>query len=79
MKRKTVFLNTLVLLMGSILFLLSACARHVPISPIEEPLPYWTGEDGVYVEVRENLSAYGIRGKDYSNMIYSGPQFFFDS
>ena len=79
MKRKTVFLNTLVLLMGSILFLLSACARHVPIGPNEEPLPYWTGEDGIYIDVRENLSAYGIRGKDYSNMIYRAPQFFVDS
>ena len=78
MKRNKIFLNTIVFFMCSILFLLSSCARLAPIASDEGTLPYWTGEDGVYVEVTQNLSAYGKSGQDYSNMIYSGPQFFVD-
>ena len=78
MKRNKIFLNIIVVLMGSILSLLSACSRYSPVDPDEGTLPYWTGEDGVYVEVTQNLSAYGKSGQDYSNMIYSGPQFFVD-
>ena len=77
MKRNKIFLKTIVFFMGSILFLLSSCARLAPVDPDEGTLPYWTGEDGVYFEVIQNLSAYGKSGKDYS-MIYCGPQFFVD-
>lgn len=76
MKRRIPLLNIAILLLGFLVLMLSGCARYMPVD--SGTLPYWDGEDATYINVTENLSAYGIRGKDYSNISYSVTRFFLD-
>lgn len=70
-------LRTVIIFTVFISIILTGCAGSVPVGSIEGKLSYWTGEDGIYVDVRQNLSAYGIRDQDYSMMFFS-PHFYVD-
>lgn len=78
MKKTGILRRTAVLLAIAISIVFSACAGIAPDVPNEERLPYWTGVEGEYMDISQNLSAYGTREQDYSTE-YFPAQFFVDA
>ncbi len=84
MKRFGITLKTAIIFAVFISIILSGCSRNNPEESSEGTLPYWNGTEGKwngtegkYVKVSQNLSAYGIRIKDYYTMFFL-PHFYVD-